>query len=48
MAIYSYMHDKGIVTDDFNKINSEYFHSLIADNEQDKLKQLTELFEKIM
>lgn len=46
MAIYSYMHDKGIVTDDFNKINSEYFHSLIADNEQDKLKQLTELFEK--
>ena len=37
MAIYSYMHDKGIVTDDFNKINSEYFHSL---------KQLTELFEK--
>lgn len=46
MAIYSYMYDKGIVTDDFNKINSEYFHSLIADNEQDKLKQLTELFEK--
>lgn len=46
IAIYSYMHDKGIVTDDFNKINSEYFHSLIADNEQDKLKQLTELFEK--
>ena len=46
MAIYSYMHDKGIVTDDFNKINSEYFHSLISDNEQDKLKQLTELFEK--
>ena len=46
MAIYSYMRDKGIVTDDFNKINSEYFHSLIADNEQDKLKQLTELFEK--
>ena len=46
MAIYSYMHDKCIVTDDFNKINSEYFHSLIADNEQDKLKQLTELFEK--
>lgn len=46
MAIYSYMHDKGIVTEDFNKINSEYFHSLIADNEQDKLKQLTELFEK--
>lgn len=46
MAIYSHMHDKGIVTDDFNKINSEYFHSLIADNEQDKLKQLTELFEK--
>lgn len=46
MAIYSYMHDKGIVTDDFNKINSEYFHSLIADNEQDKLKQMTELFEK--
>ena len=46
MAIYSYMHDKGIVTDDFNKINSEYFHSLIADNEHDKLKQLTELFEK--
>ena len=46
MAIYSYMHDKGIVTDDFNKINSEYFHSLIADNEQDKLIQLTELFEK--
>ena len=33
MAIYSYMHDKGIVTDDFNKINSEYFHSLIADND---------------
>lgn len=46
MAIYSYMHDKGIVTDDFNKINSEYFRSLIADNEQNKLKQLTELFEK--
>ena len=46
MAIYSYMHDKGIVTDDFNKINSEYFHSLISDNEQDKLKQLTELFKK--
>lgn len=46
MAIYSYMHDKGIVTDDFNKINSEYFHSLISDNKQDKLKQLTELFEK--
>lgn len=46
MAIYSYMHDKGIVTDDFNKINSEYFHSLIADNKQDKLKQMTELFEK--
>ena len=46
MAIYSYMHDKCIVTDDFNKINSEYFHSLIADNEQDKLKQLTEIFEK--
>lgn len=46
MAIYSYMHDKGIVTDDFNKINSEYFHSLISDNEQDKLKQMTELFEK--
>lgn len=46
MAIYSYMHDKGIVTDNFNKINSEYFHSLIADNEQDKLKQLIELFEK--
>lgn len=46
MAIYSYMHDKGIVTDDFNKINSEYFHSLISDNKQDKLKQMTELFEK--
>lgn len=46
MAIYSYMRDKGIVTDDFNEINSEYFHSLISDNEQDKLKQLTELFEK--
>lgn len=46
MAIYSYMHDKGIVIDDFNKINSEYFHSLIADNKQDKLKQMTELFEK--
>ncbi len=46
MAIYSYMRDKGIVTDDFNKINSEYFHSLISDNKQDKLKQMTELFEK--
>ena len=46
MAIYSYMRDKGIVTDDFNEINSEYFHSLISDNKQDKLKQLTELFEK--
>lgn len=46
MAIYSYMHDKGLVTDDFNKINSEYFHSLISDNKQDKLKQMTELFEK--
>lgn len=46
MAIYSYMRDKGIVTDDFNEINSEYFHSLISDNKQDKLKQMTELFEK--
>ena len=46
MAIYSYMRYKGIVTDDFNKINSEYFHSLISDNKQDKLKQMTELFEK--
>lgn len=46
MAIYNYMHDKGIVTDDFNKINSEYFRSLVADNKQDKLEQMTELFEK--
>lgn len=46
MAIYNYMHDKGIVTGDFNKINSEYFHSLISDNKQDRLKQMTELFEK--
>lgn len=46
MAIYNYMRDKGIVTDDFNRIVSEYFSSLIADNKQDKLEQMTELFEK--